>query len=92
MSATLHRCRTPTNWLCPCGRVARELARHGIEHDTVREPWRSGDRTEVRALSGQGHVPLLELDGEAICDSRRIVENLRWQARASEDGEQRAHA
>ena len=27
--ARLHRCRTPTNWLCPCGRVARELRRGG---------------------------------------------------------------
>jgi glutathione S-transferase len=30
----------------------------------------------VEALSGQRHVPLLVIDGEAICDSRRIVEHL----------------
>ena len=36
MTARLHRCRTPTNWLCPCGRVARELKRRGIETETVR--------------------------------------------------------
>jgi len=29
--ATLYRCRTPTDHLCPCGRVARELRRQGIE-------------------------------------------------------------
>ena len=23
--ATLYRCSTPTDWLCPCGRVARAL-------------------------------------------------------------------
>ena len=89
--ATLYRCRTPTDWLCPCGRVERELTKPGGEHDTVRVPWRRADRAEVRALSGQRHVPLLVLDGEAICDSHRIVENLRWRA-SSEDGEQRDDA
>src|ERR1700751_3611729 len=28
--ATLYRCNTPTDWLCPCGRVARALRREGI--------------------------------------------------------------
>jgi glutathione S-transferase len=78
--ATLFRCRTPTDWLCPCGRVARTLRASGIEYDQVRV--RGGrvrdNRDEVRAISGQSHVPLLVLDGEAICDSRRIVEHLRW--------------
>lgn len=78
--ATLYRCRTPTNVLCPCGRVARELRRHGVDADEVRVPWRGRDRAEVRTLSGQERVPLLVLDGEAICDSRRIVEHLRWAA------------
>ena len=78
--ATLYRCRTPTNWLCPCGRVARELRRHGIEFDEVRVGRSKRDREEVRALSGQHHVPVVVLGGEAICDSRRIVENLRWRA------------
>jgi glutathione S-transferase len=74
------RCPTPTDWLCPCGRVARELHRHGLEAEEIRVPYRRGRRKEVLALSGQGHVPLLVLDGEAICDSRRIVEHLRWRA------------
>ena len=76
--ATLYRCPTPTDWLCPCGRVARELRRHGVEHETVRVPVRRRHRPEVEAVSGQRHVPLLVLDGEAICDSHRIVEHLRW--------------
>jgi glutathione S-transferase len=76
--ATLYRCRTPTNVLCPCGRVARELRRQGIEAEEVRVPWRKRDRDEVAALSGQRVVPTLVIDGEAICDSRRIVEHLRW--------------
>jgi hypothetical protein len=28
-------------------------------------------------------VPLVVLDGEAICDSKRIVEHLRWRAEAA---------
>jgi glutathione S-transferase len=76
--ATLYRCRTPTDWLCPCGRVARELRKGGEAVDTVRVPWRRRDRPEVQALSGQRSVPLVVLDGEAICDSKRIVEHLRW--------------
>lgn len=82
-TTTLHRCRTPTDWLCPCGRVARALRAAGIDHDEVRVPQRRSARAEVKALSGQTRVPLLLIDGEAICDSRRIVEHLRWRAAAA---------
>ena len=78
--ATLYRCRTPTDWLCPCGRVARELRRHGVDFETTRVELRKRDRAEVDAISGQRVVPLVMLDGEAICDSKRIVEHLRWRA------------
>ena len=61
--ATLYRCRTPSNWLCPCGRVARELARR--------------DRDEIDELTGQQKVPVLVHGREVIVDSRRIVEHLR---------------
>ena len=77
---TLYRCRTPTDWLCPCGRVARTLRREGIEFDEVREPQRKRDREEVEAISGQRVLPVLVIDGEAICDSKRIVEHLAWRA------------
>ena len=80
MSATLYRCPTPTDRLCACGRVARELRRSGIAFETVRVPFRRSGRDEVERLSGQRVVPLLVLDGEPICDSRRIVEHLRWRA------------
>ena len=80
MSATLYRCRTPTDRLCACGRVARELRRQEIEVDEVRVPWRRRDRGAVQGASGQRAVPLLVIDGEAICDSHRIVEHLRWRA------------
>jgi glutathione S-transferase len=81
--ATLYRCRTPTDWLCPCGRVARELRRHDVAVNEVRVPYRKRNRPEVEALSGQRHVPLLVIDGEAICDSKRIVEHLEHRAAAS---------
>ena len=74
----LHRCRNPTNFLCPCGRVARELTRRGIEYEERRVPWRRSDRHEVIELTGQNRVPLLVIGREAICDSHRIVEHLRW--------------
>ena len=74
--ATLYRCPTPTDWLCPCGRVARELRRHDVDYTAVRVPFRKRNRPEVEALSGQRRVPLLVIEGEAICDSRRIVEHV----------------
>jgi glutathione S-transferase len=77
VTARLHRCRTPTNWLCPCGRVARELRKQGIEAETVRVALRPRDRDEVDALTGQRRVPVLELGREVICDSKRIVEHVR---------------
>lgn len=80
---TLYRCRTPTNWLCPCGRVERALRRAGVEHDTVRVALRKRDRDEVEELSGQRHVPLLTIGDEAICDSRRIVEHLSSRGRSA---------
>ena len=85
--ATLYRCRTVTNWLCPCGRVARELRHAGVEFEEVRVARSRRDRAEVEALSGQRAVPLLMIEGETICDSRRIVEHLEWR---SEQGAQSA--
>ena len=74
--ATLYRCNTPTDWLCPCGRIARALRRDGIEFEQVVVGQRRSRRDEVEALSGQTRVPVVVLDGEVICDSRRIVEQL----------------
>jgi glutathione S-transferase len=80
MSAVLYRCPTPTDRLCACGRVARELRRAGVAHETVRVPYRKRLRDDVQARSGQRVVPLLVIEGEPICDSKRIVEHLRWRA------------
>ena len=74
--ATLYRCNTPTNWLCPCGKVARALRRDRIAFQEVVVPQRRSRRPEVEALSAQRRVPVLVIDGEAICDSRRIIEHL----------------
>ena len=76
--ATLYRCSTPTNRLCPCGKVARALAREGIGFDQVVVPQRRSRRPEVEELTGQQRVPVLVIDGEAICDSRRILEYLEF--------------
>ena len=84
--ATLYRCTTPTNWLCPCGRVARALARDGIGFSEVRVPQRRSKRPEVEALTDQRRVPVLIIDGDAICDSRRIVEHLEWRRESANAG------
>jgi glutathione S-transferase len=76
--AVLYRCRTPTDRLCGCGRVARALRAGGYEVEQRRVPWRRAERDEIDALTGQRVVPVLVLGREAICDSRRILEHLRW--------------
>jgi glutathione S-transferase len=76
--AILYRCTTPTNWLCPCGKVARALRRDGVFFDEVAVPQRRSRRPEVEALTGQRRVPVLVIEGDAICDSRRIVEHLAY--------------
>ena len=81
--ATLYRCTTPTNWLCPCGKVARALDRAGIPYQEVRVPLRRSRRPEVEALTSQQRVPVLIIEGEVICDSKRIVENLEFRSRSA---------
>jgi glutathione S-transferase len=81
--ATLYRCTTPTNWLCPCGKVARALTRDGIAFQQVPVPQRRSRRPEVEALTDQRRVPVLVIDGEAICDSRRIIEYLSYRRERS---------
>ena len=82
--ATLYRCNTPTDWLCPCGRVARALRRDGIDAQQVVVGQRRSRREEVVALSGQRRVPVLVLEGEVISDSRRIIEHLAWRRARAE--------
>jgi glutathione S-transferase len=72
----LYRCGTPTNFLCPCGAVARRLKRHGVEYRTERVPRRRARRPEIVELTGLSYVPVLVDGDEVISDSRRILEYL----------------
>ena len=74
----LLRCPTRTNFLCPCGAVARRLKKLGVEHRVERVPYRRGHRPEVVELTGQSRVPLLIDGDEVVHDSRRIAEYLQW--------------
>jgi glutathione S-transferase len=74
----LYRCRTPTNFLCPCGAVARKLKRAGLGYRTERVPYRRADRPEIVELTGQRRVPVLVAGHEVIHDSRRIREYVDW--------------
>ena len=72
----LYRCRTPTNWLCRCGTVARRLKKDGIEFEQVRVPQRRSQRVEIQELTGQTWLPVLVDGEEVISDSHRILEYL----------------
>jgi glutathione S-transferase len=54
-------------------RVALALAHKGLEAEHVSVPY--DDRTEIRRVSGQELVPVLEVDGLVLADSPAI---LRW--------------
>ncbi|MDP9228664.1 MAG: glutathione S-transferase N-terminal domain-containing protein [Actinomycetota bacterium] len=74
----LYRCGTRTNFLCPCGAVARRLNKLGLEYRTERLPRRRANRPEIVELTGQNRVPVL-VDGEEIIhDSRRALEYIEW--------------
>ncbi len=72
----LYRCKTPTNLVCRCGKVARRLRSLGIDFEEVRVPYLKRDRPEVEELTDQRWVPVLVHDGEVISDSHRILEYL----------------
>ena len=74
----LYRCPTRTNFLCPCGYVERRLRKLGIEHETVRLPYKRSARPEIEELTGQSRVPVLVDGDEVVHDSRRIAQYLDW--------------
>ena len=76
--AILYRCKTPTDWLCPCGKTARRLRKAGIEFDEVRVAVMKRDRDEVDELTGQRWVPVLVHGDEVVTDSHRICEYVEW--------------
>jgi glutathione S-transferase len=74
----LYRCGTPTNFLCPCGAVARRLNKLGLEYRTERVRRRRSRRPEIVELTDLPYVPVL-IDGEEVVnDSRRILQYLDW--------------
>lgn len=92
----LYRCPTPTDVLCPCGAVARQLRRLGIPYRVERVPYRRSGRPEIIELTGQSRVPLLIDEEEIVYDSKRIREYLEWRypdgAAARGSGEDRREA
>lgn len=74
----LYRCGTPTNWLCPCGAVARRLDRLGLPYRTERVARLRSARPEIAELTGQARVPVLVEGEEIISDSKRILQYLEW--------------
>jgi glutathione S-transferase len=74
----LYRCGTPTNWLCPCGAVARRLKKHGLDYRTERVRRRRSQRPEIVELTKEPYVPLLVDGEEVVSDSRRILQYLDW--------------
>ena len=74
----LYRCGTPTNFLCPCGAVARRLNRLGFDYRTERVARRRSRRPEIVELTKLPHVPVLVDGDEVVNDSRRILQYLDW--------------
>jgi glutathione S-transferase len=82
----LYRCKTPTDRICPCGKVARELKAAGIAYETERVPLsaKPENRENIMELTGQPNVPVLvDDDGTATHDSKRIVELIRSRSAAA---------
>ncbi|MEK6327774.1 MAG: glutathione S-transferase N-terminal domain-containing protein [Actinomycetota bacterium] len=77
----LYRCRIPTNVLCPCGAVARRLAKLGLDHRAERVAQRRSGRPEIEELTRQRRVPVLVDGDQVIHDSKRIIEYLEWRYR-----------
>jgi glutathione S-transferase len=84
----LYRCGTPTNWLCPCGGVARKLKKQGLSYRTERVRRRRSQRPEIVELTKKPYVPVLVDGEEVVSDSRRILQYLDW-AYGEESGQNR---
>jgi glutathione S-transferase len=74
----LYRCGTPTNFLCPCGAVARRLNKLGLEYRTERVRRRRSRRPEIVELTDLPYVPVFVDGEEVVNDSRRILQYLDW--------------
>jgi glutathione S-transferase len=74
----LYRCPNRTNFLCPCGAVARRLAKLDLDYRTERVPYGRRKRPEILELTKQNRVPVLVDGDEVIHDSKRIRQYLDW--------------
>src|SRR3954453_20154104 len=72
----LYRCGTPTNFLCPCGAVARRLKKHGLPYRTERVRRRRSNRPQIVELTKRPPVPVLVAGEEIVNHSRRILQSL----------------
>lgn len=83
------RCPTKTDFLCPCGAVARRLHKLELSHRVERVPYRRGGlRPEVSELTGQSRVPVLIDGDEVIHDSKRILQYLDWRYGPDDDDDE----
>jgi glutathione S-transferase len=88
-AVVFYRCRTPTDWLCPCGAVSRRMRKLGVEHRTERVALRKADRPEIVELTRQDRVPVLVDGDEVIHDSKRILQYLEAEYGGTEGGRDR---
>jgi glutathione S-transferase len=87
-----YRCPTPSNFLCPCGAVARRLRKLDLEHEVERVAYRRGARPEIEELTRPSRVPVFVDGDEVIYDSKRILEYLDWRYAEPDSGSPRSRS
>ena len=81
MAIKLHRC--PISFLKyeghGCWAVQKALDEAGVEYEVVKSPLRRSKRTEVKRLTGQEVVPVIEFeDGTAVrAEGKELAEMIR---------------
>jgi glutathione S-transferase len=83
MATKLHRCGN--TWIKidahPCHRVQKALDEKGIDYEVVKHPLRPSRREELRELSGQDRLPVIETDDGVV---REESKDLAAKVRAGE--------
>jgi glutathione S-transferase len=81
MAVKLHRCSLL--WFKagfhPCWRVQRALGEAGVEYEVVKEPLTRGKREEVKRLTGQERLPVIEFEDGRVYreESNQMAETIR---------------
>jgi glutathione S-transferase len=77
----LHRCSYTFlhTDLDACWRVQRALDEQGVEYEVVKHGFGKGKRPKIEALSGQGKLPVLEVQGGEVYreESKEMAERIR---------------